>query len=544
MQVNSPNGQLKSLGSPVSHDTGNAEVGTSDQDLNTTLTNPPTEVHGGQSASSLPVEQKSFVQMVEKVGTVEGDSSRGQLVKSIKKGSPIAQPSLEQFLTLPFPVKSGTLTDTTDGMFETLSLPSDLFAINRLWDKLRNVFMIRFDLEVTVKFNIAPFHFGYVRIVHFPCGAGIDSASESTSGAHINFPTMMQMNGVDVYFPAQNNGSFIVPWSIPYPWIRLNDYADPATMVTAHHISELARVKMFVAAPLNSANGTVQPVPYTVFVRILNPQWTNMVPQIAEYFAPSYDPITVLNWPVTEYFSNIALSEPQIEWPEDNEKDEGIAEVGAESNFCVGQQKIIEDGVVNGEVFPSFLHLCQRPQYLGTILVNSYTSETWRADPYVSITTAVSPGQNITNMTYYSRMFRFQRGGFGCYVFRARDGLVWFNKQLVSNIAPSLFQSQAVQHAPQFDSNAVVMSADHSGLSFASVPFQTQMLAIPFDDNPDILYPALNHNVIELTVKNMTAVNGDYEFAMAAKDDWCPQFWIGAPSLIIPKNNFGKSSLY
>ena len=513
-QMCQPTPNLKSIiypPPPTLTDSGIAEVGEASggSELEPTLTNPPTEVHGGQSANELPAVQKSFVQMVEKVGAIEGHSTGGALSRSIAAGSPVKQPSLEDFLQLPFPIKSGTITANTEGLFDTISLPADIFSIPQVWEKLQNVWMIRFDLEVNVKFNVSPFQYGYVRIVHFPLGEGIDNTEfPGFTDAHMNLPTMMQMKGVDVYFPAQNNGSFIVPWNIPVPWLKLSGLDNKE-----YNISEMARIKMFIAAPLASANGTTQPVNYTIFVRILNPQWTNMIPKTGNFIQPNLHPTTEITWPAT-----ILLSESSIFLP----AEQGRAEIGTDLEFVVNAKEVIEDSTVNAEVFPSFLHLCQRPQEVFRLNTGDKIQKS--VDIYVPAHNAMS-----TYMAYFSRMFRYQRGSFGLYAIANKGGDLIFNKNARATLNSNLLVFTIAGGNPaKFDSNCVIYPNSVDRYAFASVPYQSQIFALPFDDCSTTEYADTYHNFIEVYVGS-TFGNVDTILAIAAKDDWAPQYWIGAP---------------
>nr|DAZ87872.1 TPA_asm: hypothetical protein [Dugejap virus 3] len=196
----------------------------------------------------------------------------------LKKLNPYPHPTLESFWERPYPIAQETWTPSSKKIIHYISLPNDLFKIDPLWDKIRNFRFCNFDLEVSVRVNGTPFHYGQLMFAVIPNAMnGILGAKgrNNNFGPWENYYSLSGFEHILVS-PTENQVQKLkIPYVLPKPFIDLEDLVSNSEV--RRHIelleSEIAGIAVVPLAPLNSM-GTPTNVSFTVFARIVNPVFT------------------------------------------------------------------------------------------------------------------------------------------------------------------------------------------------------------------------------------------------------------------------------
>lgn len=196
-----------------------------------------------------------------------------EIVQHIPRDILNPAPSIDllNFLERPKIVRNFTWA-ATDALYSTLDPLGELKFPNVILDsadgdivlsKLNGVYLFRPDIEVTVRINTTPMHYGRLMFAVYPMPDILPSEYQHAQNA----------SGAEWYQISANKNqsvTFVVPYRNIADWIDLTQ-----TVTSVNRA--LFRLKPYVTAPLHMTTGTATPVTVAIYARMVKPRlcgWT------------------------------------------------------------------------------------------------------------------------------------------------------------------------------------------------------------------------------------------------------------------------------
>lgn len=449
-------------------------------------------------------QMENIVQVQKTTTFYEGnDVEKADIIEHIPRTilNPAPDVSLQNFMERPIIVKDiewssthafGANLDTAG----TLLFPSLLLTNSTLFNKLDHIYLMRPDIEITIRLNTTMMHYGRLLFAVYPMPMYMNN----------EYMQWRNASGAEWYQITANKDqsvSFVVPYRSCYDWMDL-------TVHDTETVRHLFKLVPYVSAPLSMATGTPPKVSVQIYARFVNPRLCGYthnslvaqmdtpsqevihksekgllvsdgvkaagdfitcfedVPVIGEYARPIGKSLRKSAKMLKEYGYNVPVNASSItpvayKSVLYNTVDDNPLSIKLGSAQDMGLSKDSE--MVHDELDAmNILHMCQRPFLLFTGKITSANTTgqylwEWPVSPsniingdYNSMTGAT---QNVNNNAFYPSIMQYLAGHFGMWrgsirlafsfisssFHSCRLRLVW-NPVNVGNILPDYNESQ------------------------------------------------------------------------------------------------------
>ena len=177
--------------------------------------------------------------------------------------NPYPTETIKDWLSRPYPLKHvrWSSNSSVGDLLVSAQFPQDLFAIDSLWDKVRNFHFFRANVKISVRMNGTKTHYGKLIAMWSPYPDWDNNTFERTSNIYAvsGYPHV-------IISPTENEvNELIIPFMSPLEYTTLDPTSWPRVGVPnyAHH--NFGGLYVYVLNTLQNMNGGATDVSFTVF---------------------------------------------------------------------------------------------------------------------------------------------------------------------------------------------------------------------------------------------------------------------------------------
>ena len=201
--------------------------------------------------------------------------------------NPYPTESIIQWLSRPFPLKHVRWSSSSNvgDLLASASFPSDLFAIDTLWDKVKNFRYFRANVKIAIRMNGTKMHYGKLIAMWSPYSTYNNTTFERTSNIYAvsGFPHV-------VISPTENEvNELVIPFMSPLTYSPINPgvYGDSLDDYIRWQFGGLY---IYVLNTLQNTNGGATDVSFSIFANFEDIQLAGYTTHIPTQPSPSQAP--------------------------------------------------------------------------------------------------------------------------------------------------------------------------------------------------------------------------------------------------------------
>ena len=212
--------------------------------------------------------------------------------------NPYDTETIKDWLSRPYPLKHVRWSSSSGvgDLLASAEFPQDLFAIDTLWDKVKNFRFFRANVKISIRMNGTKTHYGKLIAMWSPYPTYDDETFERTSNIYAvsGFPHV-------IVSPTENEvNELIIPFMSPLQYSPLNPTVYSKIINSDDYPAfNYGGVYVYVLNTLQNMNGGATDVSFTVFANFEDIQLAGYSAQIVAQPTPSDPPlITKCMYPV------------------------------------------------------------------------------------------------------------------------------------------------------------------------------------------------------------------------------------------------------